>query len=134
MPARMRASGTCETRNRCMSPEIVWHAARALRPGGLFIFCCHHGDHWKETRRGSRWAFYEDTMTDLLEENIALAPERGRGRRRSDPDLLAQSADAPTDEAAHARGDARLQRQPGRERDRPRGDPRELSDKPRRAG
>jgi len=57
------------TSNLCMSPEIVWHAARALRPGGLFIFCCHHGDHWKETRRGSRWAFYEDTMTDLLEEN-----------------------------------------------------------------
>ncbi len=42
------------TSNLCMSPEIVWHAARALRPGGLFIFCCHHGDHWKETRRGSR--------------------------------------------------------------------------------
>src|SRR6266566_1869629 len=57
------------TSNLCMSPEIVWHAARAMRPGGLFIFCCHHGDHWKETRRGSRWAFYEDTMTDLLEEN-----------------------------------------------------------------
>ncbi|HEX9340592.1 MAG TPA: class I SAM-dependent methyltransferase [Thermoplasmata archaeon] len=57
------------TSNLCMSPPIVWHASRALRPGGLFIFCCHHGDHWKETRRGSRWAFYEDTMTDLLEEN-----------------------------------------------------------------
>ena len=55
--------------NLCMSPEIVWHAARGLRPGGKFIFCCHHGDHWKETRRGSRWAFYEDTMGDLLEEN-----------------------------------------------------------------
>ncbi len=55
--------------NLCMSPEIVWHASRALRPGGAFIFCCHHGDHWKETRRGSRWAFYEDTMEQLLEEN-----------------------------------------------------------------
>ncbi|HYS99918.1 MAG TPA: class I SAM-dependent methyltransferase [Thermoplasmata archaeon] len=62
------------TSNLCMSPEIVWHASRALRPEGTFIFCCHHGDHWKETRRGSRWAFYEDTMTDLLEEN-RLAPE-----------------------------------------------------------
>lgn len=57
------------TSNLCMSPEIVWHASRGLRPGGKFIFCCHHGDHWKETRRGSRWAFYEDTMEDLLEEN-----------------------------------------------------------------
>jgi len=55
--------------NLCMSPEIVWHSSRALRPGGKFIFCCHHGDHWKETRRGSQWAFYEDAMTDLLEEN-----------------------------------------------------------------
>lgn len=55
--------------NLCMSPEIVWHASRAMRPGGKFIFCAHHGDHWKETRRGSRWAFYEDTMTDLLKEN-----------------------------------------------------------------
>ncbi len=55
--------------NLCMSPAIVWHAARALRSGGKFIFCCHHGDNWRETRRGSRWAFYEDTMEDLLEEN-----------------------------------------------------------------
>src|SRR5438093_1415321 len=75
--------------NLCMSPEIVWHSSRALRPGGAFIFCAHHGDHWKETRRGSRWAFYEDSMRDLLEENrfqveflgvdtIAVAPVRGR--------------------------------------------------------
>ena len=55
--------------NLCMSPEIVWHSSRALRPGGAFIFCCHHGDHWKETRRGSQWAFYEDAMTELLEDN-----------------------------------------------------------------
>lgn len=55
--------------NLCMSPEIVWHTSRALRPGGMFVFCAHHGDHWKETRRGSRWAFYEDSMRDLLEEN-----------------------------------------------------------------
>ena len=55
--------------NLCMSPEIVWHASRALRPGGAFVFSCHHGDHWKETRRGSQWAFYEDVMTDLLRDN-----------------------------------------------------------------
>lgn len=55
--------------NLCMSPEIVWHSSRALKAGGKFIFCCHHGDHWKETRRGSRWAFYEDAMADLLREN-----------------------------------------------------------------
>lgn len=55
--------------NLCMSAEIVWHASRALRPGGQFIFCCHHGDHWRETRRGSRWAYYEDTMSQLLNEN-----------------------------------------------------------------
>src|SRR5437867_10926297 len=55
--------------NLCMSPEVVWHSSRALRPGGAFIFCAHHGDHWKETRRGSQWAFYEDAMTELLEDN-----------------------------------------------------------------
>ncbi|MGI0148015.1 MAG: class I SAM-dependent methyltransferase [Thermoplasmata archaeon] len=55
--------------NLCMSPEIIWHTSRALRPGGKFIFSAHHGDHWKETRRGSRWAFYEDTMDDLLTKN-----------------------------------------------------------------
>jgi SAM-dependent methyltransferase len=55
--------------NLCMSQEIVFHASRALRPGGKFIFAAHHGDHWKETRRGSRWAFYEDTMRGLLEEH-----------------------------------------------------------------
>jgi len=54
--------------NLCMSPEIIWHSSRALRPGGAFIFAAHHGDHWKETRRGSRFAFYEDSMRDLLEE------------------------------------------------------------------
>jgi SAM-dependent methyltransferase len=55
--------------NLCMSPGIVVQASRALRPGGKFIFAAHHGDHWKETRRGSRWAFFEDTMRQLLAEN-----------------------------------------------------------------
>lgn len=55
--------------NLCMSPGIVWHSSRALAPGSRFIFCCHHGDHWKETRRGSRWAFYEDVMEELLQDN-----------------------------------------------------------------
>jgi len=55
--------------NLCMSPEIVFRSARALRLGGKLIFCCHHADHWKETKRGSRRSFSEDAMTDLLEEN-----------------------------------------------------------------
>lgn len=55
--------------NLCMSPAIVWRSSKALRPGGKMIFCCHHGDNWRETRRGSRWSFYEDAMSDLLEEN-----------------------------------------------------------------
>ncbi len=57
------------TSNLCMSEEIVWRSAHALRRGGTFLFCCHHGDQWKETKRGSRHAFYEDRMEDLLEEN-----------------------------------------------------------------
>ncbi|MGQ0796509.1 MAG: class I SAM-dependent methyltransferase [Methanobacteriota archaeon] len=55
--------------NLCMSPEIVFRSARALRPGGKMIFCCHHADHWKETKRGSRWSFSEAAMEDLLKEN-----------------------------------------------------------------
>lgn len=55
--------------NLCMSPTIVWRAAHALRRGGKLILCCHHGDHWRETGRGSKWAFFEDAMADLLEEN-----------------------------------------------------------------
>jgi SAM-dependent methyltransferase len=55
--------------NLCMSDAIVWRSSRALRPGGRFIFCCHHGDQWKETKRGSRHAFYEDQMEELLREN-----------------------------------------------------------------
>lgn len=55
--------------NLCMSQPIIGLASRALRPGGKFIFAAHHGDHWKETRRGSHWAFYEDTLQALLETN-----------------------------------------------------------------
>ena len=55
--------------NLCMSPEIVFRSSKALRPLGRLIFCCHHADHWKETKRGSRWAFSEDSMADLLQEN-----------------------------------------------------------------
>ena len=33
------------------------------------IFCCHHADHWRETGRGSRGAFSEEAMGDLLDEN-----------------------------------------------------------------
>jgi SAM-dependent methyltransferase len=55
--------------NLCMSAAIVWHSARALRVGGKFLFCCLHGDHWRETKRGSSHAFFEDQMQDLLEEN-----------------------------------------------------------------
>jgi len=55
--------------NLCMSPEIVLRSSVALRVGGKMIFCCHHSDHWKETKRGSRWSFSEDAMEDLLHEN-----------------------------------------------------------------
>src|SRR3989442_1139256 len=53
--------------NLCMSAEIVSHASRTLRPGGAFIFCCHHGDHWRGTRPGSGWAFFEGALAHLLE-------------------------------------------------------------------
>src|SRR2546425_2031340 len=56
--------------NLCMSAEIVSHASRTLRPGGAFIFCCHHGDHWRGTRLGSRRGLFEDAVADLLEEEL----------------------------------------------------------------
>jgi len=55
--------------NLCMSEEIVYRSARHLRPGGKLIFCAHHADHWKETRRGSSHSFSEAAMEDLLTDN-----------------------------------------------------------------
>src|SRR2546428_12396750 len=52
--------------NLCMSAEIVSHASRTLRPGGAFIFCCHHGDHWRGTPRGSGWGVFGDAIANRL--------------------------------------------------------------------
>ena len=57
------------TSNLFMSEAVVVRAGRYLRPGGRFLFCCHHTDHWKETQAGSHWAFDEARMSDLLREN-----------------------------------------------------------------
>src|SRR3989475_851458 len=57
--------------NLCMSAEIVSHASRTLRPGGAFIFCCHHGDHWRDKPRGFGGACFEHAMANLLEEHRA---------------------------------------------------------------
>ncbi len=54
------------TANFFMSEAVVAAAGRRLRPGGRFLFCCHHTDHWKETGKGSRWAFGEERMAELL--------------------------------------------------------------------
>ncbi len=55
--------------NLCMSPAIVSRSSQALRRGGKMIFCCHHSDNWRETKKGSRWSFSEDAMEKLLAEN-----------------------------------------------------------------
>jgi len=55
--------------NLFMSDAVVVLAGRYLRAGGRFLFCCHHTDHWRETRKGSRWAMDEHRMAALLGKN-----------------------------------------------------------------
>ena len=57
------------TANFFMSEPLVVRAGEYLRPGGRFLFCCHHTDHWRETGKGSRWAFDEARMAALLKAN-----------------------------------------------------------------
>ena len=57
------------TANLFMSEGVVALAGRHLRRGGRLLFCAHHTDHWRETRKGSRWAMGEDRMAALLVDN-----------------------------------------------------------------
>src|SRR2546428_4873141 len=76
--------------NLCMSAEIVSHASRTLRPGGAFIFCCHHGDHWRGTRRGSGWGFFRDPRGNLLGGGVLPGEcTRVRTTRRTRPGVCA---------------------------------------------
>jgi len=52
--------------NHFMSEAVIGATAKALRPGGRFLFACHHRDQWIESGRVGRFSFTEDAMRDLL--------------------------------------------------------------------
>lgn len=52
--------------NHFMSVPAVERTAAAVRPGGRFLFACHHRDHWIETGRVGRFSFGEADMEALL--------------------------------------------------------------------
>lgn len=52
-----------------MSEACVRNAAKALRPGGRFVFACHHADNWRETGQVGRYAFAPERMEALLAAN-----------------------------------------------------------------
>ncbi len=54
--------------NHFMSEAAVRATAKALRPGGKFLFACHHRDHWIESGRVGRFSFTQEQMGDLLVE------------------------------------------------------------------
>ena len=49
-----------------MSEPAIRASGAALRPGGRFLFACHHEDHWVETGRVGRFSFSSDRMQGLL--------------------------------------------------------------------
>ena len=52
-----------------MSEAAIRATAKALRPGGKFLFACHHPDNWRESGLVGRFAFSERRMKDLLAVN-----------------------------------------------------------------
>ncbi len=60
--------------NFFMSEALLWRVSSALPVGGIFAFCCHHKDHWRETGEPSHHSFAEDELEDLLGEDF-LEPE-----------------------------------------------------------
>lgn len=50
----------------CMSDAIVARAAAALARGGVLAFAAFHVDHWRETGRGSRFAYDEARASAVL--------------------------------------------------------------------
>jgi len=52
-----------------MSEACVRNTAKALRPGGRFLFACHHTDNWRETGQVGRFAFPPERMEAVLTAN-----------------------------------------------------------------
>ncbi len=51
-----------------LSDRLVANAAKSLPPGGGLVCAGFHVDQWKETGRGSRFAYDEDRMRRLLDD------------------------------------------------------------------
>lgn len=52
--------------NHFMSEGAIQRTSEGLRPGGRFLFACHHRDHWIESGRVGRFSFAQEAMRDLL--------------------------------------------------------------------
>ncbi len=52
-----------------MSEAAVRATAKGLRPGGRFVFACHHPDNWRETGARRRFVFSPEAMEELLAAN-----------------------------------------------------------------
>lgn len=63
------SGGDAVTSRMCMSRAIVERAGRYLSPGDAFVFAAHHVDHWRETGRGSGYAFGEGEMLRMLSDS-----------------------------------------------------------------
>ena len=77
-----------------MSEAAISNTANYLRPGGRFVFACHHPDNWRERGRGGRFAFSEAQMRDLLATNGFAVDFLGVDRVVVEYTGLAQLAEA----------------------------------------
>lgn len=59
--------------NHFMSEPAIRASAIALRPGGRFLFACHHEDHWIESGRAGYFSFSLEGMRNLLTANSLTA-------------------------------------------------------------
>ena len=77
-----------------MSEAAIDATAKALRPGGTFLFACHHTDNWRESGLVGRFAFSEHRMKDLLAVNEFTVAFLGVDRTVVEYTGLAQLAEA----------------------------------------
>lgn len=77
-----------------MTRTFVQEAAKALAPGGRFLFACHHTDQWREGGIRGRFAFGEEEMRGILAEAGLAVRFLGVDRTVITYDDLGQLAEA----------------------------------------
>src|SRR3989442_5815611 len=93
--------------NHFLSEGAIQATSKGLRPGGRFLFACHHRDHWIESGRAGRFSFGEDAMRDLLTAAKFSVLFLGVETLMVSYGDLAQMAEAHPELAAKFRADAR---------------------------